>query len=74
MADLGAWGAQPPPPLFCVKKKKESQKEEKLAVQVTRNLSSWSGSATVEIGFSIDKLLEANCMKLMLVNQSDTFF
>ena len=74
MADLGAWGAQPPPPLILCKKKKESQKEEKLAGQVTKNLSPWSGSATVEIGFSVDKLLEANCMKLMLVNQSDTFF
>ena len=74
MADLGTGGAQPPPPpLFCVKKK-ESQKEEKLAGQVTKNLSSRSGSATVEIGFSVDKPLGANCMKLMLVNQSDTFF
>lgn len=73
MADLGAWGAQPLP-YFVKKKKEESQKEEKLAGQVTKNLSSWSGSATVEIGFSVDKPLEANCMKLMLVNQSDTFF
>lgn len=62
------------PPYFGERKKKESQKEEKLAGQVTKNLSSQSGSATVEIGFSVDKPLEANCMKLMLVNQSDTFF
>lgn len=76
MADQGEGprGLRHPPYFGERKKKKESQKEEKLAGQVTKNLSSWSGSATVEIGFSVDKLLEANCMKLMLVNQSDTFF
>lgn len=69
---LGPGGLSPS--LILCKRKKESQKEEKLAGQVTKNPSSWSGSATVEIGFSVDKPLEANCMKLMLVNQSDTFF